>query len=57
MIMKINYLEDGIRLCGFAPPLFGVLGDGTGFFADFFPCQWSNLAVSESETGLELCPN
>lgn len=56
-MFKINYLEEGIRLCGFIPPFFGVPGDEIGFFTAFFPCQWPNLAVSESETALELCPN
>jgi len=57
MMLKINYLEDGMRLCGFFPPLFGVSGDEIGFLTAFFPFQWAKLAVSESETGRELCPN
>ena len=54
---KINYLEEGIRLCGFVPPLFGISGVEIGFFVPFLPCQWSYLVISEAELGLELRPN
>jgi hypothetical protein len=51
---KINYLEEGMRLCGFFRPVFGISGVEIDFFVPFFPFQWSYLVMSEAELGPEL---